>query len=336
MPDSPGSVAVTETGEISEAEHRRILVILGVLMLGMLLAALDQTIVGTALPTIVGELDGLNHFSWVVTAYLLTATLSTPLWGKLGDLYGRKKLFQAAIVIFLIGSALSGLSQDMAQLIGFRALQGLGDGGLMVGARRSSATSSAPASAAATWATSARSSASPVSSARSPGASSPRSELAVGLLHQPADRRRRARRHRGGAPPAAPPHPPRHRLSRNCPAGSGGHRDHPAHHLGRHDLRLGFRDDHRARGGRGRIVALFGWAEVRAAEPVIPLGLFRNSVFTVLNSIGFIVGFVMFGAIIYIPLTSRPFTPPRRPARGCSCSRWCPGCSSRSRSAGGW
>ncbi len=135
MPDSPGSVAVTETGEISKAEHRRILVILGALMLGMLLAALDQTIVATALPTIAGDLHGLNHLSWVVTAYLLTSTISTPLWGKLGDLYGRKKLFQAAIVIFLIGSALSGLSRDMAELIGFRALQGIGAGGLMVGAQ---------------------------------------------------------------------------------------------------------------------------------------------------------------------------------------------------------
>src|SRR5258708_15680260 len=135
MPDSPGSLAVTETGEISKAEHHRILVILGALMLGMFLAALDQTIVATALPTIAGDLHGLNHLSWVVTAYILTATISTPLWGKLGDLYGRKKLFQAAIVIFLIGSALSGLSQDMAELIGFRALQGIGAGGLMVGAQ---------------------------------------------------------------------------------------------------------------------------------------------------------------------------------------------------------
>jgi EmrB/QacA subfamily drug resistance transporter len=100
-------------------------------MLGMLLAALDQTIVATALPTIVGDLHGLNHLSWVVTAYLLTTTLSTPLYGKIGDLHGRKKIFQIAIVIFLIGSALSGLSQNMDQLIAFRALQGLGGGGLM-------------------------------------------------------------------------------------------------------------------------------------------------------------------------------------------------------------
>src|SRR5580693_2745837 len=102
------------------------------LMLGILLAALDQTIVSTALPTIVGDLGGLNHISWVITAYLLATTASTPLWGKLGDQYGRKRLFQASIVIFLIGSALCGLSQTLVQLIVFRALQGLGGGGLIV------------------------------------------------------------------------------------------------------------------------------------------------------------------------------------------------------------
>ncbi|MEV5309266.1 MDR family MFS transporter [Streptomyces sp. NPDC052610] len=98
----------------------------------MLLAALDQTIVSTALPTIVSELGGLDHLSWVVTAYLLASTAATPLWGKLGDQYGRKRLFQTAIVIFLIGSALCGLAQNMPQLIAFRALQGLGGGGLLV------------------------------------------------------------------------------------------------------------------------------------------------------------------------------------------------------------
>ncbi|MFF9072666.1 MFS transporter [Streptomyces sp. NPDC014872] len=108
------------------------MVAIGALLLGMLLAALDQTIVSTALPTIVSDLGGLEHLSWVVTAYLLASTAVTPLWGKLGDQYGRKKLFQAAIVIFLIGSVLCGIAQDMPQLIGFRALQGLGGGGLMV------------------------------------------------------------------------------------------------------------------------------------------------------------------------------------------------------------
>jgi EmrB/QacA subfamily drug resistance transporter len=115
--------------------RRRILLIIGALMCGMLLAALDQTIVSTALPTIVGDLKGGSHIAWVITAYLLATTVSTPLWGKLGDMYGRKIFFQAAIVIFLIGSVLSGLSNSMFMLIAFRAVQGLGSGGLMVGAQ---------------------------------------------------------------------------------------------------------------------------------------------------------------------------------------------------------
>ena len=109
-----------------------VLVSIGALLLGLLLAALDQTIVSTALPTIVSDLGGLEHLSWVVTAYLLASTAATPLWGKLGDQYGRKKLFQTAIVIFLIGSALCGMAQNMPELIAFRAVQGLGGGGLIV------------------------------------------------------------------------------------------------------------------------------------------------------------------------------------------------------------
>jgi EmrB/QacA subfamily drug resistance transporter len=122
-------------GQPPPLERRRVLVIIGALLLGMLLAALDQTIVATALPTIAGDLHGLSHLSWVVTAYLLASTVSTPLWGKLGDMYGRKRFFQAAIVIFLVGSALSGFSSSIIELIAFRAIQGLGGGGLIVGAQ---------------------------------------------------------------------------------------------------------------------------------------------------------------------------------------------------------
>ncbi|HEY0542722.1 MAG TPA: MDR family MFS transporter [Actinoallomurus sp.] len=104
------------------------------LMLGMFLAMLDNLMLGTALPTIVGELGGINRLSWVVTAYTLATAAATPIWGKLGDLFGRKGMFMASIVIFLIGSMLSGLSQNINELIGFRAVQGLGAGGLMVGA----------------------------------------------------------------------------------------------------------------------------------------------------------------------------------------------------------
>jgi EmrB/QacA subfamily drug resistance transporter len=116
----------------SQASPENLLVVFGGLLLVMLLAALDSTIVATALPTIVGEFGGLAHISWVVTAYLLAQTIVTPIYGKLGDLYGRKRVLQVAIVIFLIGSALCGLSQSMSHLIIFRAVQGLGGGGLMV------------------------------------------------------------------------------------------------------------------------------------------------------------------------------------------------------------
>ncbi|MBV9208475.1 MAG: MFS transporter [Actinobacteria bacterium] len=127
--------ALARDGALPGLSRRRILLIIGALMLGMLLAALDQTIVSTALPTIVGDLKGGSHIAWVITAYLLATTVSTPLWGKLGDQYGRKIFFQAAILIFLAGSVLSGLSTSMAELIAFRAVQGLGSGGLMVGAQ---------------------------------------------------------------------------------------------------------------------------------------------------------------------------------------------------------
>ena len=296
-------MAVAETDEISKAEHRRILVILGALMLGMLLAALDQTIVATALPTIAGDLHGLNHLSWVVTAYLLTLTISTPLWGKLGDLYGRKKLFQAAIVIFLVGSALSGLSREMAELIGFRALQGIGAGGLMVGAQAIIGDVVSPRQRGrymgyfgAVF-----------------GLSSVIGPLAGGFITQHLSWRWVFYINLpigivALAVIAVVLHLPRHRTH------------HAIDYLGTALLGGGvtaiillttWGGTTYAWGSAPIIslavaavvlVALFCWAEVRAAEPVIPLGLFRISVFSVSNSIGFLVGFVMFGAIIYIPL----------------------------------
>ncbi|WP_309058936.1 MFS transporter [Streptomyces sp.] len=129
---SPGAGPPARDAGAREQVSGNVLFSIGALLLGLLLAALDQTIVATALPTIVSELGGLEHLSWVVTAYLLASTAATPLWGKLGDQYGRKRLFQIAIVIFLVGSALCGAAQDMPQLIAFRALQGLGGGGLIV------------------------------------------------------------------------------------------------------------------------------------------------------------------------------------------------------------
>ncbi|MCT9006255.1 MDR family MFS transporter [Streptomyces sp. NPDC054766] len=127
-PQADGQPAV-EGGK----RQRSVRVVLLALMLTMMLAMLDNMIVGTAMPTIVGDLGGLEHLSWVVTAYTLATAASTPIWGKLGDMYGRKGAFMTSIVIFLIGSALSGMAQNMGELIGFRAIQGLGAGGLMVG-----------------------------------------------------------------------------------------------------------------------------------------------------------------------------------------------------------
>jgi EmrB/QacA subfamily drug resistance transporter len=130
----PGVVAGNASAEAGFLSHKQIMIILPGLLMAMLLAMLDQLVVGTALPRIVGDLGGATHLSWVVTAYVLASTITTPFYGKLGDMYGRKKFFIAAIIIFLAGSALSGLSSSMAELITFRAIQGLGAGGLMVGA----------------------------------------------------------------------------------------------------------------------------------------------------------------------------------------------------------
>ena len=115
----------------SPLSHRQVLVVFSALLTGMFLSALDQTVVSTALPTIVGDLGGLQHLSWVITAYLLTSTASMPLYGKISDLYGRKLLFQFAIAVFLVGSLLSGVANSMLQLILFRGVQGLGAGGIM-------------------------------------------------------------------------------------------------------------------------------------------------------------------------------------------------------------
>ncbi|WP_227025871.1 MDR family MFS transporter [Streptomyces fodineus] len=140
MADTIEGVGLAETeaargqdGQPEGKQPRSVRVVLLALMIAMMLAMLDNMIVGTAMPTIVGELGGLEHLSWVVTGYTLATAASTPIWGKIGDMYGRKGAFLSSIVIFLVGSALSGMAQNMGELIGFRAVQGLGAGGLMVG-----------------------------------------------------------------------------------------------------------------------------------------------------------------------------------------------------------
>jgi len=128
---NPPDGAAVDAEQSGAMTHREVLVVIGGLMVGLFLAALDQTIVATALPTIVGELGGIEQYSWTVTAYLLTATSSTPLYGKIGDLYGRKRVFQGAVVIFVLGSVVSAMASSMSVLILGRAVQGLGAGGLI-------------------------------------------------------------------------------------------------------------------------------------------------------------------------------------------------------------
>jgi len=130
-PSAAGALPPAPAPAAARMSHREVLAVLSGLMLGMFLAALDQSVVGTALKTIVTDLGGADHVSWVVAAYLITSTASTPLYGKLSDLYGRKPVYQFVIAVFLLGSVLAGLSQNMWQLILFRAIQGLGGGGLL-------------------------------------------------------------------------------------------------------------------------------------------------------------------------------------------------------------
>jgi EmrB/QacA subfamily drug resistance transporter len=303
VPSTTDAGAAQPPGPPAELSHRQLLVIFSALMLGMLLAALDQTIVATALPTIVGDLGGLNHLSWVVTAYLLAATVSTPLYGKLGDLYGRKRIFQAAIVIFLVGSVLAGLSQSMGQLIVFRAIQGLGGGGLMVTAQAIIGD---------------------VVSPRERG----RYMGYFGAVF-------------GGAMVAGPlaggfftDHLTwRWVFYINLPLGLAAlvvttvalhareaRVRHRIDYLGAALLAAGVAcvvllttwGGTEYAWGSSTIVGLglaaavlltaFALVERRAAEPIIPLALFRNSTFDVSSAVSFIIGFAMFGVISFLPL----------------------------------
>jgi EmrB/QacA subfamily drug resistance transporter len=291
---------VHEDGRLTGAALRTVFT---ALMLGMFLAALDQTIVSTALPTIVGDLGGLNHLSWVVTSYLLASTVSTPIYGKLGDMMGRKPVFLAAILIFLAGSMLAGLSQSMGELIGFRALQGIGAGGLMVGAQAIIGDIVPPRERGRYMGL--IGSVFAVASVAGPllggflvdnlswrwvfYVNMPVGALAVLIVST--------------------------RLHLHTP-----HRRHVIDYFGTATLS----------GGVGAVIvlttwggveyawgssmivglgiagvallAVFVWWERRATEPILPLRLFRSSVFSVANAMGFTVGMAMFGAIIFIPL----------------------------------
>ena len=246
------STASTQPASAAQRDlpRRRVLVIIGALLLGMFLAALDQTIVSTALPTIVGDLHGASHLTWVVTAYLLASTVSTPLWGKLGDLYGRKRFFQGAIVIFLVGSALSGSSRTMLELIVCRSLQGLGGGGLdhrrpeHRGRHRLAAR---PGTLHGAVRRRLRCGDRPRPAHRWVPGRVP--VVALGLLHQPPHRDPRPLRHRGTAAGQPGAGPSRHRLPGHRPPGARRHVPGALHQPGGHGLRMGI-GTHRGPGRR--------------------------------------------------------------------------------------
>jgi EmrB/QacA subfamily drug resistance transporter len=291
-----------EQAAASQLSRRRTLIIIGALLLGMLLAALDQTIVATALPTIAGDLHGLSHLSWVVTAYLLASTVSTPLWGKLGDMYGRKAFFQASIVIFLAGSALAGLAHSMLELIAFRAVQGIGGGGLMTGAQTIVADV-VPARDRGRY-QGLFGSVFGVTSVLGPliggffvdnlswrwvfYVNLPVGAVALAVVAAVLPGQLRRVNHKidyAGALLLAGS-----AASLVLLASLGGTTypwsSPPIAIMGVAGVAL---------------AAGFLWAERRAAEPVVPLRLFGNRVFTAASAVGFVVGFAMFGAIAYLP-----------------------------------
>jgi EmrB/QacA subfamily drug resistance transporter len=301
MSSAPASAAVG--AERTRGGEPTLRLVLGGLLLVTFLAALDQTIVATALPTIVGDFGGLNHISWVVTAYLLAQTVVTPLYGKLGDQYGRKVVLQGALVLFLVGSALCGLSQNLDELIAFRALQGFGGGGLMVSAQAAIGDVVPP---------------------RQRGRYTGLFGAVFGLASI--------------AGPLLGGFLTSHLswrwifyvnlplgifalfvLGTSLPAASERVR-HTIDYLGTLLLAAGLASivlltslgGTSVAWGSPLIVALgiagvfflicFAFIERRAREPVLPPRLLRNDIFAVTSAVGFVVGFALFGAVTYLPL----------------------------------
>ena len=274
-------------------------------MLAMMLAMLDNMIVGTAMPTIVGELGGLEHLSWVVTAYMLATAASTPIWGKIGDLYGRKGIFLTSIVIFLVGSALCGMAQDMGQLIGFRALQGLGAGGLMVGVMAIIGDLVPPRER-----------------GRYQGMMAGVMALAMiggplvgGFITDHLSWRwafyvnlplgaRRAASWSASAAPAEEAHRAPDRLARRrrCSPSASPRWCWSPPGAAREYAWGSWQIIEPGRARRGLRWSASSSSRRRAAEPILPLRMFRNRNFTLISVIGFLLGFAMFGAINFLPL----------------------------------
>ena len=296
-------MAETKDQEAVPAPPRNVRVIMLGLMITMMLAMLDNLIVGTAMPTIVGELGGLNHLAWVVTAYTLAIAVSTPLWGKFGDLYGRKGIFMSSIVVFLIGSALSGMAQDMGQLIAFRAIQGLGGGGLIVGVMAIIGDLVPPRERGRYQGMMAA--VMGIATIGGPLVGGTITDhlgwrwafyinLPLGavslfvistVLHLPKKRIKARVDYTGAALLSIG-------LTALVLVTSWGGTEYDWGSVQIVGLSvLG-----------AASLAAFGWAETRAAEPIIPLRIFRNGNFTLMNVIGFIVGFVMFGGVTFLPL----------------------------------
>ncbi|MFI5632100.1 MDR family MFS transporter [Streptomyces sp. NPDC051664] len=296
--------AADAPGTAPEPRQRSVRVVMLALMITMLLAMLDNLIVGTAMPTIVGDLGGLEHLSWVVTAYTLATAASTPIWGKLGDMYGRKGIFLTSIVVFLIGSVLSGMAQDMGQLIGFRAIQGLGAGGLMVGVMAIIGDLVPPRERGKYQGLMAGVMAIAMIGGPLVGGTItdhlgwrwsfyinlPLGAVALAMvtavLHLPNKERTKAK----------------------------------VDYLGAGLLTLGITAIVLVTTWGGSeyawdsamimelaaigVVSLVGFlfVETKAAEPIIPLHIFRNRNFTLMSLVGFMSGFVMFGAVLFLPL----------------------------------